>query len=253
MRDTGPAAGPVAAPPGTGGGLLPADRCRCAGHRAGRGRAAPGRSRLAVTFLGVATLSPWWPGRWRPPWPCRSPGGVPGRLGRANAVRNPRRTSATAAALMVGLALVSAVAVPRCLPKESGSAVVERSFAADFVLTSSSSRASRRRSWTGCERRRSWCGTGGAHGSAAGGRWSDWRRHSPRRGGRAGRVEGRIVEGDLASLDDGRLRRQHRRRPRSWTCPSATPSRPRGPRPGRRDGARGGVRTQRVPDAARRL
>jgi putative ABC transport system permease protein len=64
--------------------------------------------------------------------------GVPGRLGRANAVRNPRRTSATAAALMVGLALVSAVAVLGASLKESVSAVVDRSFAADFVLTTDS-------------------------------------------------------------------------------------------------------------------
>jgi putative ABC transport system permease protein len=61
--------------------------------------------------------------------------GVPGRLGRANAVRNPRRTSATAAALMVGLALVSAVAVLGSSIKQSVSAVVEESVAADFVLS----------------------------------------------------------------------------------------------------------------------
>src|SRR6185295_6271643 len=36
---------------------------------------------------------------------------LPGRLGRENAVRNPRRTAATAAALMIGLALISAVTV----------------------------------------------------------------------------------------------------------------------------------------------
>ena len=35
--------------------------------------------------------------------------GVPGRLARENAVRNPGRTAATAAALMIGLALVSFV------------------------------------------------------------------------------------------------------------------------------------------------
>jgi len=64
--------------------------------------------------------------------------GVPGKLGRANAVRSPRRTSATAAALMIGLALVSAVSVLGASLKESVGAVVDRSFGADFVLTSSS-------------------------------------------------------------------------------------------------------------------
>jgi putative ABC transport system permease protein len=93
----------------------------------------------AVTFLGVATLSPLVA---RPVASALAAPfarlGVPGRLGRANAVRNPRRTSATAAALMVGLALVSAVAVLGASLKESVGAVVDRSFDADFVLTSSS-------------------------------------------------------------------------------------------------------------------
>ena len=37
--------------------------------------------------------------------------GTPGRLGRENSMRSPRRTAQTAAALMVGMALVSAIAV----------------------------------------------------------------------------------------------------------------------------------------------
>ncbi|MGD1052985.1 MAG: FtsX-like permease family protein [Candidatus Dormibacteria bacterium] len=63
-------------------------------------------------FLGTALLAPLlvrpvatvlgWPVRLR---------GAPGRLAGENARRNPRRTSVTAAALMVGLALVTAVAV----------------------------------------------------------------------------------------------------------------------------------------------
>lgn len=96
----------------------------------------------AVTFLGVAVLSPLVArpvaGVLAAPFARL---GVPGRLGRANAVRSPRRTSATAAALMIGLALVSAVSAVSVLGasvKESVDAVVDRSFAADFVLTSSS-------------------------------------------------------------------------------------------------------------------
>jgi putative ABC transport system permease protein len=93
----------------------------------------------AVTFLGVATLSPLVArqvaGVLAAPFARL---GVPGRLGRANAVRSPRRTSATAAALMVGLALVSAVSVLGASLKESVVGVVDRSLGADYVLTSSS-------------------------------------------------------------------------------------------------------------------
>jgi putative ABC transport system permease protein len=64
-------------------------------------------------FLGVALLSP----RLARPLasvlgrPGARLGGVAGRLARQNAMRNPKRTAVTAAALMVGIALVSFVAV----------------------------------------------------------------------------------------------------------------------------------------------
>ena len=93
----------------------------------------------AVTFLGVATLSPLVA---RPVASALAAPfarlGVPGRLGRANAVRSPRRTSATAAALMVGLALVAAVSVLGASLKASVDDVVDRSLGADFFLTSGS-------------------------------------------------------------------------------------------------------------------
>ena len=44
-------------------------------------------------------------------WPGRRTGGVAGELASANAVRNPSRTASTAAALMIGLTLVTVVAV----------------------------------------------------------------------------------------------------------------------------------------------
>ena len=44
-------------------------------------------------------------------FPARSLGGPAGQLASSNAVRNPARTASTAAALMIGLALVSFVAV----------------------------------------------------------------------------------------------------------------------------------------------
>lgn len=59
---------------------------------------------------------------------------VPGRLGRQNALRNPRRTASTAAALMVGLALISAVSVLGASLKTSVAKVVNGAIASDFVL-----------------------------------------------------------------------------------------------------------------------
>jgi putative ABC transport system permease protein len=44
-------------------------------------------------------------------WPAARLGGVAGRLARDNTIRNPGRTASTAAALMIGIALVTAVAV----------------------------------------------------------------------------------------------------------------------------------------------
>jgi putative ABC transport system permease protein len=64
-------------------------------------------------FAGIALLAP----RLVKPlarvvgWPARRTGGVAGDLASANSVRNPGRTASTAAALMVGLTLVTVVAV----------------------------------------------------------------------------------------------------------------------------------------------
>ena len=64
-------------------------------------------------FVGIALLAP----RLVKPlarvvgWPARRAGGVAGDLAGANAVRNPGRTASTAAALMIGLTLVTVVAV----------------------------------------------------------------------------------------------------------------------------------------------
>jgi putative ABC transport system permease protein len=66
-----------------------------------------------LIFLGVALLSE----RLVKPlaallgWPATKIGGVSGTLARDNAQRNPQRTASTAAALMIGLALVTLVSV----------------------------------------------------------------------------------------------------------------------------------------------
>lgn len=62
--------------------------------------------------------------------------GQPGRLAGDNALRDPRRTGATASALMIGLALVSTIGVLAASMNESIDAVVEENFAADFMVQS---------------------------------------------------------------------------------------------------------------------
>ena len=61
--------------------------------------------------------------------------GTVGRLGRDNAIRNPRRTAATASALMVGLTLVAAIGVLASSTNASISGVVDRSLGADYIVS----------------------------------------------------------------------------------------------------------------------
>jgi putative ABC transport system permease protein len=63
-------------------------------------------------------------------------GGVAGRLARSNSIRNPARTASTAAALMIGLALVTLVAVLAQGLKGSFEQAVDELFHADYALTS---------------------------------------------------------------------------------------------------------------------
>lgn len=60
--------------------------------------------------------------------------GFSGGLGRQNAMRNPRRTAATAAALMVGLALVTLVTIFAASARRSTGRVIDRVFVADLVV-----------------------------------------------------------------------------------------------------------------------
>ncbi len=62
------------------------------------------------------------------------PFGPVGRLARTNAVRNPRRTAATAFALTLGLLLVSAIAVVGSSAKSSVNALVDNGVTADYML-----------------------------------------------------------------------------------------------------------------------
>jgi len=69
-------------------------------------------------------------------FPARRAGGVAGRLASGNAVRSPGRTAATAAALMIGIALVSFIATLTNGMKASNREAIEEQVAADYVVTS---------------------------------------------------------------------------------------------------------------------
>jgi len=91
----------------------------------------------AVLFVGLALLGPLVA---RPasaaigaPLAWRS---VPGTLARHNALRNPARTSATASALMVGVAVVALMNVVAASTKASINDVVNRAMRADYVVSS---------------------------------------------------------------------------------------------------------------------
>jgi len=61
--------------------------------------------------------------------------GTVGRLAEQNAMRNPRRTAATASALMVGLTLVSMMAVFGQSTKASVDKTIKANFSADYVVS----------------------------------------------------------------------------------------------------------------------
>jgi putative ABC transport system permease protein len=63
--------------------------------------------------------------------------GVPAKLATANAGRNPKRTAATTAALMIGVTLVTMITVVASSGKQSAAAEVEKDYPADYVISSS--------------------------------------------------------------------------------------------------------------------
>lgn len=60
---------------------------------------------------------------------------MPGRLAGENALRDPRRTGATASALMIGLALVSLIGMLAASLNASIADVVDKQFNADFIVS----------------------------------------------------------------------------------------------------------------------
>jgi putative ABC transport system permease protein len=93
---------------------------------------------VLLLFLGVAMLS----SKLVKPIaavvgaPARRAGGVAGRLASGNSVRNPGRTAATAAALMIGIALVSFIATLANGMKTSNREAIEEQVIADYVVSS---------------------------------------------------------------------------------------------------------------------
>jgi putative ABC transport system permease protein len=90
----------------------------------------------AATFLGVALVSPYLVrplaslvGR-----PFESARGITGRLARENTVRQPGRTAVTAAALMVGVALVTFVSIFAAGAKATIAKAVDDNLDAPFVV-----------------------------------------------------------------------------------------------------------------------
>jgi putative ABC transport system permease protein len=99
------------------------------------GIAFVGAGVLAIV-LGVTTLAPLatQPLAAAIGWPLRLRG-LPGELARQNAMRNPRRTASTAAALMIGLTLVVSVGVFASSLKSSVGDVLGGSTRADLFLS----------------------------------------------------------------------------------------------------------------------
>lgn len=89
-----------------------------------------------LVFVGVSMLAPLVAGAiaWVIGAPLARIGGVPGRLGRGNAMRNPQRTAQTATALTIGLALVTFVSVFAVSLSASIGAEIDRELKADVIV-----------------------------------------------------------------------------------------------------------------------
>ena len=72
-------------------------------------------------------------------WPLPKVRGISGSLARENTMRNPKRTAATAAALMIGVGLVSFITIFASSTKASFGAQVDKVFLGDFVVTHAAS------------------------------------------------------------------------------------------------------------------
>jgi putative ABC transport system permease protein len=67
--------------------------------------------------------------------------GMPGALARQNAMRNPKRTSTTAAALMIGVALVGFITILAASTHASVESSVDRTFTGDLIVSAGNATA----------------------------------------------------------------------------------------------------------------
>ncbi len=106
------------------------------GGASGSGAAATLGAGSVAVFLGVALFSPQLvrPIAWVIGAPLERLAGVSGRLARENATRNPARTAVTAAALMVGVALVVFVSIFAAGLQGSIDRAVDRAFSGDLTV-----------------------------------------------------------------------------------------------------------------------
>ena len=92
----------------------------------------------AILFIGITLLSPLVAGPLSQllGTPLAGALGTPGRLARENSARNPRRTATTAAALMIGLSLVSMASVLGESFRAEFDDILNTSVQADFLVIS---------------------------------------------------------------------------------------------------------------------
>jgi putative ABC transport system permease protein len=96
----------------------------------------------AVSFLGVILLAPFFvPASVAAVGRLARPLGVPGSLASMNAVRNPGRTTASTAALMVGVTLVTMMMVGAQTARTSFDSELDENFAVDLEVTGPGSAA----------------------------------------------------------------------------------------------------------------
>src|SRR5918997_1547123 len=108
------------------------------GLESNAGAGLVGGGAVAVLF-GVSMFSPRLVRPLAPGggWPIERPRGITGRLARENGVRKPGRTAVTAAALMIGLAVVVFVTVFAAGISASVGNAIDRNFQGDLVLQNS--------------------------------------------------------------------------------------------------------------------
>ncbi|MFC5148124.1 ABC transporter permease [Streptomyces aureoversilis] len=93
----------------------------------------------AVVLIGIFVLTPLLSRPVIAAWaPLLRLFGMPGKLARQNAVRNPRRTAATASALMIGLTLITGLTVIAGSVQKAIDKMATESLKADYVVSMAS-------------------------------------------------------------------------------------------------------------------